>query len=280
MWWRSYAYLRTHGLRRHHLSGPAVIAVLTLIGWWVADRLTETLQALIHGWMDPWLATADPEASSGNSWWSWSTEWMLGAVDSLAEWTALLAVLWLKVKVIKYLLITIMAPFMSLLASDVIRTETGRTSASSAMALLRDLARGLRISFMLLTMEVCLGILLWTAGVSISLLFPPLGVLLSPLFIAVSWVVGAYFFGAAVFDAVYEQWGLSWRASLRAGWQARGHLIGIGMVFSALMAIPFIGPYVAALLGPVPCTTAAARLHLAASARTAIPSDQLNPPAP
>ena len=90
MWWQSYAYLRTHGLRRHHLSGPAVIAILTLMGWWVADRLTETLQALIHGWMDPWLASADPEASSGNSWWSWSTEWMLGAVDSLAEWLSLI----------------------------------------------------------------------------------------------------------------------------------------------------------------------------------------------
>lgn len=277
MWWKSYAYLRQHGLRRHHLAGPAVLTVLTLLGWWFADRLTGTLKTRIHGMLDPWLAPHDAEPANDAPWWSWSTEWITGAVDTLAEWTVLLAVLWLKVKVIKYLLITIMAPFMSLLASDVIRTETGQSSPPSLLALMRDLLRGLRISFVLLTMEIGLGIMLWAVGMAASLLFPPLAVLLSPLLIAASWLVGAYFFGAAVFDAPFEQSGLSWGASLRAGWQARGHLIGIGLIFSALMAVPFIGAYVAALLGPVPCTTAATRLHLASRAGASTPSDRLNP---
>ena len=277
MWWRSFAYLRQHGLRRHHLAGPAVLAVLTLLGWWFADHLTGTLKTRIHEQLDPWLAPPDADPVNEAPWWSWSSEWITGALDTLAEWTVLLAVLWLKVKVLKYLLITIMAPFMSLLAADVIRTETGQSSPPSLLAFLRDLIRGLRISFVLLTMEISLGILLWAIGFAAALLFPPLAVVLSPLLIAASWLVGAYFFGAAVFDAPYEQSGMSWGASLRTGWKARGHLVGIGLIFSALLAVPFIGAYVAALLGPVPCTTAATRLHLASKAGAPDLSERLNP---
>ena len=98
-------------------------------------------------------------------------------------------------------------------------------------------------------------------GIGLTLTTGPLGVLLSPLLVALSWLAGAYFFGAAVFDAVYEQAGLGWRESLRTGWSQRSHLLGLGAVFSLLIGIPWVGPYVAALLGPVPCTTAAARLY-------------------
>ncbi|MEC8758667.1 MAG: hypothetical protein VXX70_03865, partial [Bacteroidota bacterium] len=88
----------------------------------------------------------------------------------------------------------------------------------------------------------------------------PLAVILSPILIALCWLVGAYFYGAAIFDAVHEQSGLDWRASIRQGWRDRFSLVGIGTVFSMLIAVPFIGVFLAAFLGPMPCTVAAARL--------------------
>ena len=256
MWWRSFAYLKRHGLTQYHASGPAVIVGLAIAGVALSHWLTEQLKASFRHAVTNWLPT---DTSSG-AWWDEALLWGSSKADWLIEWGVLLVVLWLKVKVTKYLLITLMAPFMSALAAAVGQVETGMDMPFSWKGLVRDLLRGIRISLVLLLLELALGVALWMTGLALTLFTGPLVVLLSPALLLTSWVVGAYFFGAAVYDAVYEQGGLDWKTSLRAGWQQRGHLIGLGAVFSLFMAIPFIGPYLAALLGPVPCTTSAARL--------------------
>ena len=256
MWWRSFAYLKQHGLRQYHASGPAVIVGLAIAGVAFSHWLTERLKASFQDAVTNWL----PTSSSSGAWWDEALLWGSSKADWLIEWGVVLFVLWLKVKVTKYLLITLMAPLMSALAAAVGKVETGMDMPFSWKTLVRDLLRGLRISMVLLFLELALGAALWMTGLILTLFTGPLVVLLSPALLMASWLVGAYFFGAAVYDAVYEQGGLDWRASLRAGWQQRGHLVGLGAVFSLIMAIPFVGPYLAALLGPVPCTTAAARL--------------------
>lgn len=274
MWGRSFSYLRTHGLRAYHFAGPIVLAALALAGWWFAEWLTTALTNFLHGMLP--VATQASDAAgeadgASNSWgntWNEVLLWGSSKLDWIVEWGVLLFVLWLKVKVTKYLLITLMAPFMSALATAVSAIETGRDTTFNWTGLVRDLWRGARISLVLLMMELALGITLWATGFLLTLVAGPLGVLLSPILIALSWAVGAYFFGAAVYDAVYEQAGLDWRSSIRAGWAQRSHLLAVGGILSLLLAIPFIGPYVAALIGPIPCTTAAARLFFTPSPPT------------
>ena len=274
MWGRSFSYFRTHGLRAYHLAGPIVLAALALAGWWFAEWLTTTLTDFLHDMLP--TATQDVDAAgetdaASKSWWHTWNElllWGSSRLDWIVKWGVLLCVLWLKVKVTKYLLITLMAPFMSALAAAVNAIETGRDTTFNWTGLVRDLWRGARISLVLLMMELTLGITLWATGFLLTLLAGPLGVLLSPVLIALSWAVGAYCFGAAVYDAVYEQAGLDWRSSIRAGWTQRSHLLAIGGILSLLLAIPFIGPYIAALIGPIPCTAAAARLFFTPSPPT------------
>ena len=110
-----------------------------------------------------------------------------------------------------------------------------------------------------------LSLALALSGLLLTVFAAPLAILLTPALLVGSWMVGAYFYGAAVFDAVYEQDGLDWRTSIRRGWSDRARLLGIGAVFSALLAVPFVGVFLAAFLGPMPCTTAAARLTHSAS---------------
>ena len=260
MWWRSFAYLRRHRLRRFHLAGPAVLLALAAASIYFTRWLTATLTAFVHGFM-PEQLPLEAEGGTASDVWSGAMQWVQTMLDSLIEWGVILLVLWLKVKVVKYLIITLMAPFMSALAAAVVALETGESMPFSWGGLLRDILRGVRISLVLLTMELVLGAALWLTGLALALFAAPLAVLLAPVLFCLSWAIGAYFFGAAVYDAVYEQAGLSWRHSLRMGWQQRGHLFGIGALFSLLMGIPVIGPYIAALLGPVPCTTAAAQLY-------------------
>ena len=265
MWGQSFGYLRRHGLRHYHLAGPAVLMALTGTGWkfseWLSDWATQSIQALLGSATSLETNAALPESSTPSNTWKDLLMWGHEQVDNLVDWGVFLFVFWLKVKVAKYLLITLMAPFMSALASAVRSVETQSEIPFSWRGLLKDLIRGIRISLVLLCMELALGLLLWMLGIGLTLTTGPLGILLSPLLVALSWLAGAYFFGAAVFDAVYEQAGLGWRESLRTGWSQRSHLVGLGAIFSLLIGMPWVGPYVAALLGPVPCTTAAARLY-------------------
>jgi hypothetical protein len=262
MWWSSFGYLKQKGLRHYHAAGPAVILGLAAAGIFFSRWLTETLQTGLHQMLEngSWTGTNSAESSLSNGWNS-VLIWTSSQADWLIEWAVILLVLWLKVKATKYLLITIMAPIMSVLAADVKGAETGQVTSFVWSGLLRDILRGARISIVLLLMELALGLALWISGLTAAFFLGPLMIVAGPVLLAASWTVGAYFFGAAVYDAVYEQGGLDWKDSIRAGWKQRGHLLGLGAIFSIIMAIPWAGPYLAALLGPVPCTTAAARLY-------------------
>lgn len=262
MWWSSFGYLKHNKLRHYHAAGPIVVFGLATAGIFLSRWLTRTLQEGVHRELEKAGWTEQTSVQSSESpWWNDVLIWGSSGADWIIEWGVILLVLWVKVKATKYLLITLMAPFMSALASNVKSTETGQASPFQWSGLLRDIYRGARISIVLLLMELGLGLLLWVVGLTLALFAGPLMVIAAPLLLGASWCIGAYFFGAAVYDAVYEQGGLNWRASIRMGWKQRGHLLGLGAIFSVIMAIPWAGPYLAAVLGPVPCTTAAARLY-------------------
>ncbi|MDA9001846.1 EI24 domain-containing protein [bacterium] len=262
MWWSSFGYLKQKSLRHYHAAGPVVILGLAAAGIFFSRWLTDTLQKGLHQALESsnWTGAYSAEPGQSNGWNSLLI-WAGSRADWLIEWGVILLVLWLKVKATKYLLITIMAPIMSALAADVKRAETGQVTPFVWSGLLRDILRGVRISTVLLLMELVLGFALWILGLTLAFFLGPLMIAVGPVLLTASWIVGAYFFGAAVYDAVYEQGGLDWKDSIRAGWKQRGHLLGLGAIFSVIMAIPWVGPYLAALLGPVPCTTAAARLY-------------------
>ena len=262
LWWSSFAYLKRNKLRHFHAAGPTVILGLLAAGTALSRWLTRTLQNALHERLERAVGGEQSTAESavGNVW-SKAAEWGSSHADFLIEWGVFFVALWIKVKAIKYLLITLISPFMSALSSAVKSVETGVPSSFQWHGFLRDILRGLRISLVLLVMELGLGCALWVAGLTLTLFAGPVMVIAGPLLLLASWTVGAYFFGAAVYDAVYEQAGLSWRSSIQAGWAQRGYLLGLGAIFSLIMAVPWAGPYIAAILGPIPCTTAAARLY-------------------
>ena len=264
-WFQAFGYMRQNGLRAYHLAGPAAIAAISLAGVGLTGMLSEQIkEALLLG-LDAIGMNPDDLATSPNAWWTDAYLWGASQLDWMLEWSLALLVLWLKVKLTKYLLLTLMAPIMSALAGAVRKREVGTAPPFSAGQLLRDLVRGVRTSLVLLLAELGLSLALALSGLLLTVFAAPLAILLSPALLVGSWMVGAYFYGAAVFDAVYEQDGLDWNTSIRRGWSDRFRLLGIGAVFSALLAVPIVGVFLAAFLGPMPCTTAAARLTHSAS---------------
>lgn len=252
--------MRRQGLRRYHLSGVGILALITWAGFGLTGWLTERLRAFMGGFLNALGFEVESPEAPADTWWSEALHWASSAMEWMLEWGVALLVLWLKVKLTKYLLLTLMAPFMSAIASAVRERETGNTMPFSPGQLLRDLIRGIRTAAILLAVEIGLTLMLYLTGLVLAMFTGPLAILLSPLLLIAGWMVGAYFYGAAVFDAVYEQAGLNWRNSLRTGWHDRYRLLGIGAVFSILLTMPGIGVLLATFLGPMPCTVAAARM--------------------
>ena len=259
-WWQAFGYMKRQGLRAYHLAGPAALTGIALAGFKLNRFLSQWIQSTLLYGLKRLGAEPDHITTAPKGWWNDILTWGANGLESLLEWGVVLLMLWLKIKITKYLLLTLMAPFMSALAGAVRKRETGTVTPFKATQILADLVRGFRSAVVLFTIETGLTLCLAATGVVLSLLAAPVAVLLSPALLVIGWMVGAYFYGAAIFDAVYEQEGLDWRASLRAGWSTRYRLLGIGAVFSALLALPAIGVLIAALLGPIPCTVAAARL--------------------
>lgn len=253
------------GLNRFHLIGPAALAGISLAGWGLTGWLASQIRTAVLAGMTAIGLDSDTLSRPPEAWWSEALLWGATQLDWMLEWTLSLLVLWLKLKVTKYLLLTLMAPFMSALAAAVRQRETGQSIPFSVRQLFRDVGRGIRTATTLLIAELSLTLTLALIGLLLTVFAAPLAVLLSPLLLLLGWAVGAYFYGAAIFDAVYEQAGHDWRSSLRAGWADRYRLLGIGAVFSALLTVPFVGLFLATFLGPMPCTAAAARLTFTSS---------------
>lgn len=264
-WFGAFGYMRHQGLSAYHLAGPVAIAAISLAGVGLTGMLSERIRETLLVGLDAIGLNPDDLGASPDAWWTDAYLWGASQLDWMLEWGVALLVLWIKVKLTKYLLLTLMAPVMSALAGAVRKREVGSAPPFSAGQLLRDVLRGVRTSSVLLLAELGLSLALALSGLLLTVFAAPLAILLSPALLVGSWMVGAYFYGAAVFDAVYEQDGLDWRTSIRRGWSERARLLGIGAVFSALLAVPFVGVLLAAFLGPMPCTTAAARLTHSAS---------------
>lgn len=259
-WWKAFGYMGRNGLRRYHLAGVVVLGLITWVGFELTDLLTGELRRFLRQGLEGLGLGTGPVVQGSGGGWNEVLHWGATTLDRMLEWGVALCVFWLKIKLTKYLLLTLMAPFMSAIAGAVRERETGTVVRFTAAQLLRDLLRGVRIAAALLSMELALGLTLALLGLALTVITGPLALLLSPLVIAAGGLVSAYFYGAAVFDAVYEQAGLDWRNSLRRGWSDRYRLLGIGTVFSGLLAFPVVGLLLATFLGPMPCTVAAARM--------------------
>ena len=259
-WFNAFAYMRSTGLRAYHLAGPTVLAAITLASAGLSKALAGAIRNAVMDGLAALGLNLDTLTASPDAWYTDVLLWGASTLDWMLEWGVSLLVFWLKLKIIKYVILTVMAPIMSTLAGSVRQRETGQAAPFSLAQLAKDILRGIRMSAVLLAVELALTLGVAILSLLLTVFAAPIALLLSPVLLILGWAIGAYFYGAAVFDAVYEQGGLSWRSSLQQGWKDRGRLLGIGAVFSLLLSLPYGGVLFATFFGPIPCTVAAARL--------------------
>ena len=221
------------------LPSMALTVGLAFLGWWGIACLAEmATEALLSNW----------EVTSSEAWLHVLTEWLI--------WAFLLV---LKIKFTKYIVLIVMGPLFGALSQAVESEVTGAHVQFSWAQLIRDGIRGLRSALLLATFEFGLAFVLWAAGLTIPAL--------SPVVLPASWLLGAWAYGAASMDYVWERDGKGAREGLRASLKRPGLALGIGIPFALWMAFPVLAWTVGPMMGG---------MGAAAAASVALKSDQVN----
>jgi len=250
------AYMSSFGtLRRarlRYLYGVSALFTLlfTLIGAWAIQWAMDAIGA----WYDE---TWPPE----------NTEELIGLQ---AFWTAIqaggrvlvraivfVALWWLKMKLLKYIVIVFLGPVMAWASEQVEAHLTGDERPFDWRTWWREFIRGLRSAMLLFVWEMSLTALLLMLTAAVTLFTGGLGVLLSPLLTIVAFLLGAWFYGASVLDFVWERRGMGARMGLRQTATNHGLAIGLGLPFAIWMVIPFVGWILAPIIAPVTSAAAA-----------------------
>ena len=182
---------------------------------------------------------------------------------SIVVWIGLF---WLKVKLMKYVVLIFLGPVMAILSELTEQKMTGVIRPFSFGHFLRDVFRGIRTALLYLIIELSLAILLLIVALVVGFMFPILLPVIAPLELLLAFVMGAFFYGAASMDYVWEREGAGAVESIRMAFKSRRLAVGLGIVFSVLMAIPVVNFTLAPIFAPA-ITAVAASLVLKGSSR-------------
>lgn len=174
--------------------------------------------------------------------------WEMAWLDIASDWVSFGGMLVIFFSMFKYLMLIITAPLMSQLSEKIesyLENDVD-IQTSSSISWLKELGRGLLISVRNIFRE-----LFFTLILLLMSIIPGLGILSSPLIL----VVQGYYAGFGIFDFWAERH-YSYNSTVKYMKSNKGMLIGNGIVYVILIAIPIIGVFLAP-----PLATAAATLQ-------------------
>lgn len=230
--------LRDHRVAWKLLQGP-------LQRWFVpAAMLTLLLGAA--GWYGiSWLAERATAWLVDRSSWAKEEVWLQVGV----EWSIWLALLVVKLKVTKYLVLVVMGPLFAAVSEAAEAHVTGTTVDFSWTRWWRESLRGMRSALVLLVVEWTLTLACWFVGLVVPIT--------SPVMVPLAWAIGAWAYGASVMDYVWERDGKGAFAGLRATAARPGIALGVGIPFSLWMALPLLAWTVGPMMGGLGATVTA-----------------------
>jgi uncharacterized protein involved in cysteine biosynthesis len=173
---------------------------------------------------------------------------------SIVIWVSLF---WLKIKLLKYFVLAFLGPVMSVISDVTEEKLTGVKRPFSLKKFIREVFRGIRTALLYLFIELFLALLLLVVALVAGWVFPVLLPFIAPLEIIVAFTIGAFFYGAAALDYVWEREDVGAFGSLGMAYKSRRLAIGIGVPFAIWMAIPIVNFTLAPIFAPALATVAA-----------------------
>jgi CysZ protein len=169
-------------------------------------------------------------------------------------WVSLMLIYY---KINKYFILIVMSPVMAIIAERTESVVTGRHFPFSWLQLVRDVFRGTLIAVRNAVVELSITIALLLFNFFLTLLFPPVTVISTPLISIVIFFVGAYFYGFSTMDYTGERHRLSYRQGLALVRRNKGIALANGTFFSLWLIVPIFGTYIGTIFAPITCTVGA-----------------------
>lgn len=225
---KSFGYISRHGLWKYCIL-PAILSLIC--AYFIYGFFTNQASGI-----NDWLISKYP--------WEWGSDAVASIGAGLSKIISFIASLFL----LKYLVLIISSPFMSLLSEKVEEIEFGQSNTQwSISSLITDLIRGIRVSLGNLVKEIFYVVLLLIIG-----FFPVVGM----ISVVLTFLVQAYYAGFGNIDFLLERH-LSVAESTRFVKQHKSYAAGLGTGF-LLLSMTGIGVLVAAPLATVAATRALA----------------------
>jgi CysZ protein len=218
--------MRKYRLWKYAVWAGLVSLVIVFLGGFSSYALADDLASLLTGWLG-FL----PEE---------------GIFSSIAEWLSGILILLVFLIFYKYIVLIVMAPFMSPLSEELenrLNDDYEPIPFSLSLAL-KDLWRGLRINIRNLFKELMYTLLLFIAS-----FIPGAAVITAPLI----FIVQSYYAGFGNMDYYLERH-LNVSESARFVRDFKGLAIGNGIVFILLLMIPVVGLFLAPTLATAAAT--------------------------
>jgi len=180
----------------------------------------------------------------------WLISWY--TADFARDWfafaariSALLVLIGIGVLLFRYIVLTLSFPFMSFVSQKLelklYGNIAGDQGAIPALSFVKELIRGAVISAILIYRELGLLILLFLIS-----LIPGLAIITAPLI----FLIQSYHAGCANLDYTLERY-FNVKDALIFMSQNKGMAIGNGLIYMMIIGIPFIGVFVAPILGTI-----------------------------
>ena len=173
---------------------------------------------------------------------------------SIVIWVGLF---WLKIKLLKYFVLAFLGPVMSVISDVTEEKLTGVKRPFSLKKFIREVFRGIRTALLYFFIELFLALLLLVVALVAGWVFPVLLPFIVPLEVIVAFTIGAFFYGAAALDYVWEREDMGAFGSLGMAFKSRRLAVGIGVPFAIWMAIPIVNFTLAPIFAPALATVAA-----------------------
>jgi CysZ protein len=223
---------------------PIVLWVTLFLG--LAISVSDWAEIMILHWLkDSFGLSVDIANSTGEGW----LLWMKAALSIFMAFIIKIMVWLFLGRVMKYVILIIMAPVMANLSEKTETLINGREYSFNLQQMLLDACRGALVSLRNLLLETGL----WLIAFLSSLVFPLLAI---PAML-IMLVVTAYFMGFNMFYYLLERQKTSISETVLITRQYRGHVLGLGMAYNLVSMIPVLDWVIAPINGPVGAVLAA-----------------------
>jgi hypothetical protein len=265
--WMSFRFMQQHGMKSWILFF-AIAAVVAWGGmacaWWYSLGLLR--EAILESsYLEIWQSSA---VTADGSFWSRSTGLLkhiiargLGPVLQILF--AALALL-LNMKVTKFFVLAVLGPLIAMLSERAAAVKDDDSESSWSWKLfLKGTIRGVKSAMLLFLVELSLTGILGIGSFLVALFIPPLAPLVAVLSSLLFVALGSWFYGAAMFDCIWERYGLGSREGLRSSRSLGSAPMGLGFPLYLFMTIPFLAFPLGLVFGPIGGAVGAVLIHKA-----------------